>query len=144
MDTLTGGAALDRFLFETIGQSSANANAADLITDFSQEDGDVIDISAIGLLAFIGDSAFSGMEGELRYEFDGEGQTIMQLDLDGDALADMAIRLTGEIALEESDFQLVPPPLPAEPILPKSQSPDYEADFAQLAPIEPISEFALL
>ena len=105
VDRLTGGAGADRFRFDITTHSSAQAAGADTITDFSQAEGDLIDISAIGSFAFIGTGAFSGAGSELRYEFDGAGDTIVLLDADGDGLTDMAIRLNGEIALGSDDFE---------------------------------------
>ena len=104
VDTLTGGSGADIFVFETLGHSSANAGGADTITDFSQADGDLIDLSAIGSFDYRGDSLFSGNANQVRVEFDGAGDTIVQLDIDGDGATDMTIRLTGEISLEADDF----------------------------------------
>ena len=61
----------------------------------------------------MGTDAFSGAAGELRYLFDNNGDTIVQMDVDGDGAADMNIRLTGQIALDAGDFNGVE--LPASP-----------------------------
>lgn len=110
-DTLTGGTGADRFVFRDIGESRANANFADTITDFDSSEGDKISLSAIDAVlggeddafTFIGKDAFSGTAGELRFKFDG-GDTIVQVDVDGDAQIDMSIRLTGEHELIANDF----------------------------------------
>jgi len=120
-DTLRGGGGADRFVWRDIDEGNANANSADVITDFSQAQGDTISLANIDAVSgganddfsFIGKSAFSGAAGELRYRFSG-GDTIVQIDVDGDANVDMSIRLTGEIDLTADDFLGValPAPLP--------------------------------
>lgn len=112
-DTTTGGAGADRHVWRDISEGNANRNFADTITDFSQADGDTISLANIDAdqtggtanddFAFIGMDAFSGTAGELRFEFDG-GDTIVELDVDGDSLRDMSIRLTGNIELTADDF----------------------------------------
>lgn len=112
-DTMTGGAGADTFDFDNTSESGRFAGGADIITDFS--DGDIIDVSGIDAIAgtpesdgftYIGIAAFSGTAGELRWEFGGNGDTIVELDVDGDAVSDMAIRLIGEIGLTAGDFDL--------------------------------------
>lgn len=112
-DILTGGAGADGFLFEHLRESGRFAVGADTITDFRQADNDIIRIGNIDAdiataandrFAFIGTDTFSGTAGELRYYFDGSGDTVILMDVDGDYVSDMAIRLTGEIALEADDF----------------------------------------
>ncbi|WP_435201527.1 calcium-binding protein [Qipengyuania sp. 902] len=113
VDTLTGGTGGDTFVFASLGHSSSSAGAADTITDFSKAQGDIIDLSAIDAnanvggnqgFAFVGQAAFSGTAGELRYEYDGGGDTLLLLDVDGDGSSDMTVRLTGEIALTGAQF----------------------------------------
>jgi len=113
-DTLTGGSGADRFVWRDLGEGNAGAGAADVITDFSQAEGDRISFANIDAVSgggtanddftFIGQSGFSGTAGELRFAFDGAGDTIVQLDVDGDASVDMSVRLTGEIELTAGDF----------------------------------------
>ncbi|HMJ93977.1 MAG TPA: calcium-binding protein, partial [Allosphingosinicella sp.] len=110
-DTMTGGADADTFrigYFET-----GTGAAADRITDF--ETGvDVIDISGwdanngVGgdqAFSFVGSSAFSSTAGELRAFVSG-ADTIVEGDINGDAVADFQILLTGNIAVVSSDFVL--------------------------------------
>ncbi|MGK9168119.1 M10 family metallopeptidase C-terminal domain-containing protein [Inquilinus limosus] len=113
-DVLTGGAGADRFVFTTIGDSLYGANA-DRITDFSHAQGDKIDLSAIDLgpyseFYFIGQRAYSipGHAGavELRFAFTSPTTTTIAGDLDGDAVSDFHIVLSGHINLVESDFIL--------------------------------------
>lgn len=112
-DTLTGGNGADRFVWRDVSEGNASANFADTITDFSQADGDTISLANIDAdqtggtdndnFTFIGKAGFSGTPGELRFKFDG-GDTIVQIDVDGDAGVDLSIRLTGNIELTAGDF----------------------------------------
>ena len=98
-DTLTGGAGND---FYDIA-SYAGAFTTE-ITDF--EIGDTLNLFTVGLAGggqflpvFIGEAAFSGTAGELRYEKVG-GQTLLHLDIDGDGTVDETLTLSnGELAL---------------------------------------------
>lgn len=104
-DILTGGPGADQFVVRTPADSGAGD--ADWITDFSQSDGDRLDLSALaGILGarirFVGTSAFGGGR-EVRYAFVG-GDTLVEIDLDGDRAADMAIRLSGRVTLRAADI----------------------------------------
>ncbi|QZD95597.1 hypothetical protein [Qipengyuania gelatinilytica] len=112
-DILTGGAGADTFVFGRY-ETGKWLSSADVITDFSQADGDLIDLSAFDAdtssgaddeFTFIGDAAFSGTAGELRYSSDGN-QTMVEGDVDGDGTADFIIVLDGDIALQGADFVL--------------------------------------
>jgi len=117
-DTLTGGAGADTFQFSTVADSAAGA--ADRITDFvSYSSGaanrdriDLGDIDAISTnsslydyFIFIGNQAFTSVAGQLRFESN-TSYTYIYGDVDGDAVADLAIRLTGVVSLTSSDFYL--------------------------------------
>lgn len=102
-DVLTGGAGDDIFNYALTTDSSATLASADRITDFAS--GDRIDLSMIdadtGLAddqAFtsIGGAAFSGAAGELRVDTVA-GDTVVSGDVNGDAVADFAIVLTGQV-----------------------------------------------
>jgi VCBS repeat-containing protein len=106
-DVLEGGGGADLFLFASAAES---ADAPDLIADFSQADGDRIDLSALAAggvaFAFVGDAAFSGTAGEVRAIVDElAGSTTVFADLDGDGGADMEIQLSGPVILAATDFQ---------------------------------------
>ncbi|MFS2111920.1 calcium-binding protein [Sphingomonas sp. Sphisp140] len=112
-DQLTGGGGGDTFGFASGDFAGLTASTADLIYDFSQAEGDRIDLSAIDAVAggaddafaFLGAGAFTGVAGELRYEYSGT-RTMIYGDLDGNGVADFAIALTGNIALAAGDFHL--------------------------------------
>ena len=112
-DQLTGNAGADIFLYRATGESTQAA--MDHIRDFSQIQGDRIDLSAIDArsdiagnqtFTFIGATTFSGTAGELRTVVDGADIGIM-VDIDGDRDADMHILLTGFTgSLAAADFVL--------------------------------------
>jgi Ca2+-binding RTX toxin-like protein len=103
-DTLGGGGGADTFVFDNAAETTT-LGVGDLIQDFSQAEGDVIDLSQIGVSNLIGTAAFSSMAGELRYEING-GLTTVAGDLDGDGNADFHLDLTGSINLTAADFLL--------------------------------------
>ena len=104
--TAWGGAGTDRFALEA-GTSHA------WIRDFSAID-DLIDLSAIDAIAssgadnafaFIGQAAFSGAAGQLRYYQAGKN-TYVEGDSNGDGLGDFLIQLSGNHSLAADDFVL--------------------------------------
>jgi Ca2+-binding RTX toxin-like protein len=112
-DWLTGGAGADCFTFSQ-GTSGATAATRDVITDFSQSDGDLIDLARLDAMKsvsgnqafrFIDDASFSGSAGELRYSASGDG-TIVEGDCNGDGRADFQIELRGTYQLAADDFVL--------------------------------------
>lgn len=115
-DVLLGGAGGDTFLFATIKDFSGSAvGSADQILDFSQADGDRIDLSAVDAVkatalvndafTWIGSAAFGKHAGELRYVVSG-GIGLVTGDVDGNGSADFAIRIDGGPALTAVDFLL--------------------------------------
>jgi serralysin len=98
-DTLTGGAGADAFVFHA--GSSGVAIGRDTITDF-EKGADKIEIADAS--SFIGSNAFTGSAGEVRYAAS-SGQTVVELDSNGDRLADLQLLLTGELQLDYSDFK---------------------------------------
>lgn len=101
VDLLTGGAGGDIFSF---GPDSLER---DIITDwgneetYSQDYIDLLDWSPG--LKFIGADRFSGTSGEVRF-VQGDAQTIVFGDVDGDKVADFSIALLGSVTLTASDF----------------------------------------
>lgn len=108
-DFLTGGGGADTFVFAA-GDTGSRFFPYDLVTDFSGAEGDRIDLSAMteaagGALSFVGDAAFSGAAGEVRFSGYGNGIELL-IDLDGDARADDAIRLNGVTDIARDDLIL--------------------------------------
>jgi Ca2+-binding RTX toxin-like protein len=109
-DTMAGGTGNDVFRYLAIDelQSIAFVAAAEAISDFAT--GDVIDLSALAGLSFIGDAAFTGVAGQFRFAttfFSTSSGTALQFDMNGDGLfgsGDRMIALTGLFspALEET------------------------------------------
>lgn len=104
-DALVGGTGADTFVFKT----AAEANN-DRILDFSRAEGDKIDLSGIDAnvrasgdqkFAFIGDKAFSGDAGELRY-----AKGVVYGDTNGDKIADFHFDISNDHALKAMDFIL--------------------------------------
>jgi serralysin len=82
-DTLTGGAGHDTFVFDQLN------DLGNTITDFSLDD--VLDFGQLNIdLSFIGNAAFSGAPGELRY-----AGGVLSGDFNGDLVADFSVTLTG-------------------------------------------------
>ncbi|MBN9023721.1 MAG: M10 family metallopeptidase C-terminal domain-containing protein [Rhizobiales bacterium] len=110
-DLLHGGNGKDKFIVTDVAQSTPEA--PDTILDFFAGK-DRIDLKKIDArpddkgddaFRFIGKLDFTGREGELRYKY-AKGNTIVEGDTDGDGMADLAIVLTGKIALGADDFVL--------------------------------------
>ena len=100
-DTLTGGAGADRFVFQTNGDSAVGLTR-DTISDFVRGS-DKIDLAALNAGSFIGTGLFSGVAGQVRYAaFD--GATIVELNSNGDRIADFQVELAGNLPLAFSDF----------------------------------------
>jgi len=113
-DTLTGGGGADVFFFGDDTHLNSTFALTDTIMDFSQSDGDTISLTGIDAnttaggnqaFSFVGDSAFSGTAGELRYAQAG-GQTVVEMDRDGDGVADLYLTLDGLVDLTAADFVL--------------------------------------
>ncbi|MCW5738245.1 MAG: hypothetical protein KIS73_29250, partial [Enhydrobacter sp.] len=109
-DELTGGAGDDTFLVAKLGDSTTSA--PDLITDFAA--GDVIDLHAIDAdLTVRGNQEFHlgatpGHTGDIVVTFDASrSRTVVDLYVDGDAVADARLWLTGDHGgLTAADFVL--------------------------------------
>jgi Ca2+-binding RTX toxin-like protein len=111
-DTLTGGTGSDLFVLTGLGDSGVGA-LRDIITDFLSGT-DRIDFSGIDAntgvasdqaFAMLGIGAFSGVAGQLRYDVVG-ADTIMQGDVNGDAVADFQVQLTGAHTFVAADLLL--------------------------------------
>jgi Ca2+-binding RTX toxin-like protein len=97
-DVLTGGEGADTFRFAA-GDSGVGIGR-DTVTDF-QKGSDKIELA--GASSFIGSNAFTGTAGEVRSAAS-SGQTVVELDSNGDRIADLQILLSGDVQLDYSDF----------------------------------------
>ena len=114
VDTLSGGSGADDFVFTRRAESGSSVATSDLISDFAVGQ-DTIDLSAIdanttnaspnNAFIFIATGAFTNVAGELRFS-SAAGVTTVQMDTNGNGVADMSIRLTGTLSLTASDFIL--------------------------------------
>ena len=109
-DVMTGGGGADRFVF-ALGDSGTTAASADRITDFSQAEGDRLDLSAIDArpdvllrqrLTFVAGGLFTG-PGQVT-SWIGGTTTWIAINLDADPAPEMLIRLDGRITLGAGDF----------------------------------------
>ncbi|MBY0483101.1 M10 family metallopeptidase C-terminal domain-containing protein [Nitrosomonas sp.] len=115
-DTMTDGGGNDTYDFNATSESAVGANR-DICTDFTHLV-DKIDLSTIDAnvvtagnqaFTFIGNVAFTGTAGEVRYFTSGSDIIIqVELDNDGNLTADMEIQLTGAATtgINASDFIL--------------------------------------
>lgn len=113
-DALTGGSGADRFIYVDVQDSGVGAGNRDIIADFSHAEHDKIDLHLIDAdttqahdQAFhLGGASFTHSAGELIQFSDGSGNTIVAGDVNGDAVADFEIQLTGAHTLVAGDFVL--------------------------------------
>ncbi|MER8483686.1 tandem-95 repeat protein, partial [Mesorhizobium sp. M1322] len=121
-DTMTGGANADTFVFIAPNEMPIGTGNRDVITDFSQAEGDKIDLSAIDAktqAGFVGDQAFTfvanptpatdpGVQANsvTWYQDTVNNVTIVHGDVDGNTTADFEIQLSGLITLTADDFNL--------------------------------------
>ena len=114
VDSLTGGTGADKFIYDSVTDSMPGAGNRDIITDFSHAENDKIDLHAIdaditqaGDQAFhLGGNSFTGAPGELIQFLDGNGNTIVAGDVNGDGVADFEIQVAHAPTLVAGDFVL--------------------------------------
>ncbi|MDE3816034.1 calcium-binding protein [Sinorhizobium meliloti] len=111
-DKLYGESGADRFDFNSTAESTPAVAGRDIIFDFSQAQGDRIDLASIDAntaaannqaFIFKGTAGFSGSVGELRYT-KLAADTFVYGDVNGDTVADITIHLKGAITLTAADF----------------------------------------
>jgi Ca2+-binding RTX toxin-like protein len=100
-DTLDGGAGTDTFVFAS-NADSVLGSLRDLILGFEQGQ-DKIDLSMLNASRFVGTGNFTGRVGEVRFA-NFEGSTVIELDSNGDRLADFQVGLDRAVNLTISDF----------------------------------------
>lgn len=104
-DVLSGGIGKDDFMYTAL--SDTVYSLPDTITDFEQGKDKLLfrdEFREAGNLHFIGDAAFSGTPGEVRYEIFSTSTGVL-IDMDGDAAPDMRIIFQGpEVQFQASDF----------------------------------------
>ena len=101
-DVMSGGAGADSFVFLSNADSAAGLGR-DTIADFTQGS-DLIDLTALNASKFVGTALFSGQAGQVRYAtFD--GATIIELDSNGDRIADFQVEVAGQVTLGFADFK---------------------------------------
>lgn len=105
-DILAGGRGADLFSFAAPTDSRANPGNRDVITDFNRNEGDLIDLTALGALNFNDSGRFGGTAGEIIATAT-RGGTLVQVDLDGDLRADFSVMVTGATSIRASDFAVV-------------------------------------
>jgi Ca2+-binding RTX toxin-like protein len=112
-DVLYGGDGADIFRFRALTDSGATAEGRDMIHGF-QAGVDDINVSLIDPSGAAGDPAFAWRgtnaflangTAQLRFQ-ESNGNTIVQLDKNGDTVVDMSIGLAGSVALTQADFVL--------------------------------------
>ena len=99
-DVYEGDGGSDTFQFFKVGHVKT-----DVIRDFNQAQSDHVDFSHIAGLAFMGSADFTGAGHEVRFEHVG-GNTLVEIDTNGDSAADATLKLIGNIDLHASDFIL--------------------------------------
>ena len=114
-DDMTGGTSGDSFTFDWYAAPLGDGSKLAVIHDFSQSDGDKIDLSGLnikvgGVFAdeafdWIGTAAFRGTAGELRY-LNFLGKTYISGDVDGNGVGDFNLVLNTSVTLTGADFIL--------------------------------------
>lgn len=110
-DLLIGGTGADVFRFAEGDMPGKGSHDSDVIRDFSFAEGDRIDLSAVDAIMggsddafrFVGTDPFSGSAGELRYTAY-SNHLLLTADINGDGLADFAVRIEGLAEISASAF----------------------------------------
>jgi len=95
-DGLIGGKGADHFIYTSTADGGAGAHGIEIILDFNQQQGDKIDLSALGDSLEFGVNVITAMD-----DF-----TVVLVDVNADEIVDLGLSLYGEIELRASDFIL--------------------------------------
>jgi Ca2+-binding RTX toxin-like protein len=113
LDTFTGGFGGDTFVWTKTAETGVAGNEADIITDFSRAQDDVIALNPIDAdetvagdhaFTFIGTGAFTAA-GQINF-FTTATDTFIQMNTDGDNFAEATIHLVGVHNVDASFFVL--------------------------------------
>ncbi|MDJ0629729.1 MAG: calcium-binding protein [Rhodobacter sp.] len=106
-DIMRGNGGQDAFVFQSVADSLTTAGNTDVIIGF-ERGVDVIDLDglAAGDLSFIGTGAFTGVGDELRAVVLANGTMSVQVDTDGDTVADFRLYLRNIDTVDAGDFIL--------------------------------------
>jgi hypothetical protein len=113
-DILVGGAGSDLFVLDSVDDSPTDENgewsplSGDTVVDFTTPDFDKFDVRPLSLA---GDAAPLHLRWSGRrpgayavWTMPRAGDTVFLIDVDGNSVADIAVRLIGTITLDEMDF----------------------------------------
>lgn len=117
-DTSTGGFGADTFVYR---EPVDLIGGGDFITDFSHDDGDVIDLTGFDslvrtegqeVLTFLGETAFSATGvAEVRNEVVSDAINVLQFDINGDGTADVQLTVFTSTVLDATDVLTIAPPV---------------------------------
>ncbi|MBN8531660.1 MAG: M10 family metallopeptidase C-terminal domain-containing protein, partial [Alphaproteobacteria bacterium] len=99
-DSIGSGAGADTMVYTAASESTGAAQ--DSIAGFVSGS-DKLDLGAIGVMNYIGNAAFSGVNGQVRWYTAG-ADVIVEQDTNGDSAADLSIRILGIGSLAAGDF----------------------------------------
>ena len=111
-DTMVGGAGADLFTYneDDLLTPGTFEFFREGITDFSQAQGDKINLlfgSDGNAINFIGTAAFSGQAFQVRYTQIASSVTVVEVDIDGNGVADLIINVSGAISFTADDFGII-------------------------------------
>ena len=110
-DQLEGTSGGDIYAYVAVADSGPGAANRDVVADFFPGEGDRIDLSAVptgsgaARFDFIGTGAFSAA-GQVRFVTTPDVQTIVQVNTDADAQAEMEIFIATPLVMNNGDFIL--------------------------------------